>query len=330
MKSTSSFFTPNLTQVNTAVMLPQIRRAKPTPRSGLKEFLQVNRSVRLVAVLLLSACGLGAADAKSIQSAFLDDRVVYTIPVSSNRVTTISFPAPIAAIDSAGVTTDSKIAGLFQLAHTKGSSFFSVRALSSGASANLNVRWNKQTYVFELVESPVPILSLNLQAMPIAQVASPPEVNPMKLLALLDKAKAFPLLKQQHPEMVSDVDFTTYDRKGLVSDFDDYAIRIDEAFRFNPEDTIVFRVALTNRTEAVFRYQPNSFMLRAGNRLYPQSISDASGIVPPKGESVVYFAVTGTPDGGRNELSLKNAFTVLVTRRPVANVAETPKGKETP
>ena len=54
--------------------------------------------------------------------------------------------------------------------------------------------------------------------------------------------------------------------------------------------------------------------LRAGNRLYPQSISDASGTVPPKGRSIVYFAVTGTPDGGRNELSLKNQFTVLVNR----------------
>jgi hypothetical protein len=30
--------------------------------------------------------------------------------------------------------------------------------------------------------------------------------------------------------------------------------------------------------------------------------------------STVYFAVTGTPDGGRNELSLKNEFAVLVSR----------------
>lgn len=280
----------------------------------------MNRLVCLVTVLLLSAFAVVAAEIKSIQNAFLDDRVVYTIPVSSNRVTTISFPGPIAAIDAAGVTADSKIPGLFQLAHTKGASFFSVRALSSGASANLNVRWNKRTYVFELVENPVPILSLNLQEIPVAQAAPPPEVTPLKLLSLLDKAKAFPLLKQQHPATVADVDFTTYDGKGLVSDFNDYAIRIDEAFRFNSEDTIVFRVTLTNRTEAVFHYQPNSFMLRAGNRLYSQSISDASGVAPPKGESVIYFAVTGTPDGGRNELSLKNSFTVLVTRRPVETV----------
>lgn len=282
-------------------------------------------------IVIVQSVGLASgSDAKSIQSAFLDDRVVYTIPVSSNRVTTVSFPGPIAAMDGAGVTSDAKVSGLFQLAHTKGSSFFSVRALSSGGSANLNVRWNKRTYVFELVESAAPILSLNLQEMPVVQTTSPPEVNPMKLLSLLDKAKAFPLLKQQHPEAVSDVDFTTYDGRGLLSDFDNYAIRIDEAFRFNPEDTIVFRITLTNRMAGIFHYQPNSFMLRAGNRLYPQSISDASGIIPPKGESTVYFAVTGTPDGGRNELSLKNPFTVLVTRRPTPIVSgESPDGKET-
>lgn len=311
-------------------MLPQIRRANLIPRPRLNESL-LNRSVWLVAILLLSTSAIFAAEPKSIQSAFLDERVVYSVPVSSNRVTTISFPGPISAIDAAGVTTDSKIPGSFQLAHTKGASFLSVRALSPGASANLNVRWNKRTYVFELNENAVPILSLNFQEMPAAQTAPPPEVTPIKLLALLDKAKAFPLLKQQHPEAVADVDFTTYDGKGLVSDFNDYAIRIDEAFRFNPEDTIVFCVTLTNRTDHALQYQPNSFMLRAGNCLYPQSISDASGIVKPKGESVVYFAVTGTPDGGRNELSLKNSFTVLVTRRSVPTVTpESADGKETP
>ncbi|HYA78978.1 MAG TPA: hypothetical protein VED19_00545, partial [Candidatus Nitrosopolaris sp.] len=89
---------------------------------------------------------------------------------------------------------------------------------------------------------------------------------------------------------------------------------IQQAFRFNAEDTLVFRAVITNKADAPFIYQPDSFALRAGNRLYPQSISDANGAVPPKGQSIVYFAVTGTPDGGRNNLSLKNQFTVLVNR----------------
>jgi hypothetical protein len=239
------------------------------------------------------------------------------VPVATNRVTTISFPGAITAIDGAGITVDGKTPGLFQLAHSKGSAFLSVRALFHKASANLNIRWNDHTYVFELTESDQPVLSLNLEAPPKPEdegVGHAPEVSPIKLLSLLDKARAFPLLKAQQPETVADVDFTTYDGKPLVSDFNDYQIQIEEAFRFNAEDTLVFRLVVTNRVDTPLIYQPDSFTLRAGNRLYPQSISDADGIVPPNGRSIVYFAVSGSPDGGRNELSLRNAFTVLVTR----------------
>ena len=257
------------------------------------------------------------ADSPAIQQVMLDDRTAVSVPVATNRVTTICFPSAITAIDGAGITVDGKTPGLFQLAHTKGSAFLSVRALFPKASANLNIRWNDHTYVFELAESGRPVLALNLEAPPTPEeegAGHAPEVSPIKLLALLDKAKAFPLLKAQQPESVADVDFTTYDGKPLVSDFNDYQIEIEQAFRFNAEDTLVFRVAITNETAAPLIYQPDSFTLRAGNRLYPQSISDAAGTVPPNGRSIVYFAVSGTPDGGRNELSLRNAFTVLLTR----------------
>src|SRR5271170_1316943 len=280
---------------------------------------------------LLAAAVAPAQQSKEILKDFLDSNVSIVVPVATNRVTTISFPSAITAIDGAGVTVDGKTPGLFQLAHTKSSAFLSVRALFPKASANLNIRWNNQTYVFELTESDQPVLSLNLDAPPTPEeegVGRAPEVSPLKLLALLDKAKAFPLLKAQQPESVADVDFTTYDGKPLVSDFNDYEIQIEETFRFNAEDTLVFRLVITNKVDAPLIYQPDSFVLRAGNRLYPQSISDGDGTVPPKGRSIVYFAVTGTPDGGRNNLSLKNQFTVQVTRLspppPVVTVTNTP------
>jgi hypothetical protein len=294
--------------------------------------LIVNPSLLAVTVLFtVLAATVALADSPAIQQVILDDRTMVSVPVATNRVTTISFPGPIEAVDGAGITMDGMTPGLFQLAHAKSSAFLSVRALSPKASANLNIRWNDHTYVFELTESDQPVLSLNLEAPPTpeeAGVGQAPEVSPLKLLALLDKAKAFPLLKVQQPESVADVDFTTYDGRPLVSDFDDYEIQIEEAFRFNAEDTLVFRITITNKTDAPLFYQPDSFALRAGNRLYSQSISDADGTVPPQGQSIVYFAVTGTPDGGRNNLSLRNAFTVLVTRisppaPPVAEVTNT-------
>jgi hypothetical protein len=288
-------------------------------------------NILFLTLSVLTANVACAQSSKEILKDFLDENVSIVVPVATNRVTTISFPSAITAIDGAGITVDGKTPGQFQLAHAKGSAFLSVRALFPKASANLNIRWNDHTYVFELTESGQPVLSLNLAPMPTPEeegIGHAPEVSPLKLLALLDKAKAFPLLKAQQPESVANVDFTTYDGKPLVSDFNDYEIRIEETFRFNAEDTLVFRLVITNKIDAPLIYQPDSFTLRAGNRLYPQSISDADGTVPPKGRSIVYFAVTGTPDGGRNELSLRNAFTVLLTRLspppPVVSVTNAP------
>ena len=264
---------------------------------------------------MLAATVALAEPPEAIQRITLDERVVITVPVATNRVTTISFPGPIAAMDAAGVSADPKVPGQFQLAHTKGSSFLSVRATARKVETNLNIRWNKKTYVFELVESDTPVLALNLEDRASAESAQPaPTVSPTRLLTLLDKAKAFPLLKRQQPESVAQVEARTFGDKPQITDFSDYEIRIEEIFRFNPEDTLVFHVTLRNKSEKEIRYRPESFVVRVGNRIYHQSVSDAPGVLPPKAQSMVYFAVTGTPDGGRNELSLKNEFSVLVTR----------------
>ena len=53
--------------------------------------------------------------------------------------------------------------------------------------------------------------------------------------------------------------------------------------------------------------------MRVGERLYSQSIGDASGVMPPKSDTPAYFAITGSPSGGRNDVSTKNDFAVLLT-----------------
>ncbi len=279
----------------------------------------MNRRIRLpwIAVILwIVASGFAsAADAnKQVKDLDLDEHVVYTIPVSGSRVTTISFPGPIAAIDAALVTTDAKHAGGFQLAHTKGSYFFSVRSLVKEAVTNVNVRWNNKTYVLELQESKAPLLSVIFHHANGKVRAPGSAVTPGRLLGLLDKAKAYPLLKANHPEAIEKVDYLHYGEKPPVMDYGDFEARLDEAFRFDPEDTLIFRVSLRNKTDKEIVYNSRGFSLRVGERLFFQSISDASGIIPPKGDSPAYFAITGTPTGGRNDVSLKNEFSVLVAR----------------
>jgi hypothetical protein len=49
--------------------------------------------------------------------------------------------------------------------------------------------------------------------------------------------------------------------------------------------------------------------------------------VPPHAEAPAYFAITGTPNGGRNDMSIKNDFFVILdahTVEPVPPVAPAP------
>jgi hypothetical protein len=268
-----------------------------------------------LAVLILAHAASLAGEPKQIQEHELDEHSVCAVPVSFTRVTTVSFPGPISAIDAALVTTDGKTAGLFQLAHKPGSYFFSVRSLVKGATTNVNVRWNNKTYVLELQDSTTPQLSVIFKYPVETGKSSVAKrlVTPGSLVGLLDKAKAYPVLKASHPEAVEQVDYVTYGAKPRVMDYNDFEVRLEEVFRFDPQDTLVFRIVLRNKTDKEIRYQPQGFSLRVGERLYSQSISDASGVMPPKSDTPAYFAITGTPTGGRNDVSTKNEFTVIVS-----------------
>ena len=262
---------------------------------------------------MMGVCFIAGAKDKAIQDFILDEQTIYAIPVATNRVTTISFPGPIAAIDAAQASIDPQKPAAFLIAYTKGSSFLSVRAEAKKATTNVNIRWNNKTYVLELVESDEPLLSVTFQNAPdnsAAMQADP--VTPSRLLALLDKAKAYPLLKAYHPDAVAQVEYRNYEKEPRMVDCTNYAVKIEEVFRFNPEDTLVFRVGVTNETDYELRYAPNGFSLRVGERTYPQSISDASGVVPPHAEAPAYFAVTGTPNGGRNDIAIQNDFFVIL------------------
>jgi hypothetical protein len=204
---------------------------------------------RLAISFLMGVCLIAGAKDKAIQEFILDEQTVYVIPVSGYRVTTISFPGPISAIDAAQVTIDPQKPAAFLIAHAKGSSFFSVRAEARKATTNVNIRWNNKTYVIELIESDEPFLSVTFQNAPdnSASVQAEP-VSPSRLLALLDKAKAYPLLKAYHSETVAQVEYRNFEKEPRILDCTNYAVKIEEVFRFNPEDTLVFRVGVTNKT----------------------------------------------------------------------------------
>jgi hypothetical protein len=265
--------------------------------------------------------------AKPIQDLILDDHTVYAVPVSGSRVTTISFPSAISAIDAALVTTDAKTAGLFQLAHTKGTSYLSARALAKGATTNLNIRWNGRTYVLELKESGAPWLSVVFQLADENKATHQRPLTPARLLGLLDKAKAFPLLQEHHPDALTGVDFRDGTKQPNITDCGDYEVRMREAFRFDLEDTLIFRLTLQNKTANLIEFAPERVQLKVGTHTLFPSVTQLGGLIPPSGTSDGYVAFTGTPDGERNDLSLKNDFTFVLERTP-AKADELPTKSE--
>lgn len=273
----------------------------------------------LILASCLAAQGALAEDApKPIQDLILDDHTMYSVPVSGARVTTVSFPSAISAIDGAFVTTNGKVPGLFQISHTEGTSYFSARALAKSASTNLNVRWDGRTYVVELKESTEPWLSVIFQSQD-AKASIPRPLTPARLLGLLDKAKAYPLLHEHFPKAVADVEFSPGSKQSSITDCGDYEVRVNEAYRFDLEDTLIFRLTLQNKTSKTIQYEPEQVELKAGTHTLFPAVAQLTGSIPAHGTSEGYVAFTGSPDGERNDLSLKNDFTFLLNRVPQAS-----------
>jgi len=261
-----------------------------------------------------------------VQDFVLDDHTVYEVPVSGTRVTTISFPSPIAAIDAALTTSDGKTPGLFQIAHTKGTSYLSARALAKDATTNLNVRWNNRTYVFELRESADPWYSVVLQPQPIKSNHAPRPLTPARLIGLLDRAKAFALLKAHQPDVVAGVEHRDLRDHPQITDCGDYEVRLMEAFRFPEDDTLVFQLTITNRTDKPIEHTPEKLEVHVTDRVLNPSVTDLTSSIAAHETASGYIAIS-TGLEGPYDLSLKNDFTFVLARH---DPSDAPTSRATP
>lgn len=241
----------------------------------------------------LSACvGLlltGAALAGPAVKQFpLDERVVYEIPISGDAPTTLMFPSALTAIEGANVSASPEAPAPVLLAYTPGRTFFSVRALEPNARAAVNVLWKNKTYVLRFAATPEPYGSVTFYEDELAGRSTPlrRRVTPDVLLGVLDRAKNFPLIATQYPEAVQQIERAT---PGSVTYYRDFRVSIEEVFRFDPEDTVVFRLRFENTGESEVIYQPQRLAVRVGQNVYHAAIADASGIVPPKATTQAFL-----------------------------------------
>ena len=134
---------------------------------------------------------------------------------------------------------------------------------------------------------------------------------PERLLSLLDKAKAYPLFQKDHPDALAGV---LHAAPNANNYYDNFKVITRDVWRFEEEDTLVFRIELENTSDSPIYYKPQDLAIRLEDRIYTQSLADASGVMPPKSTTPAFFAITGNGTGGRNNLAPDNKWNVLVVR----------------
>ncbi len=102
-------------------------------------------------------CDAGDAVLKDkIVRATLNHNEPAMVKVGTNGVTSLEFPYKIEAIDGYGFSQTPGSADAFQISYTKGTNYFSVRALKPGVTGNLTVVLDQKVYSFFFVESSEP------------------------------------------------------------------------------------------------------------------------------------------------------------------------------
>lgn len=256
-----------------------------------------------------------------LQNQYIEYRLmqgeIYRICVKMNDgVTTIQFPSRISEIAGKNISLDGKGTD-FQIAAQPGTYYFNVSALKPGVSTTLTVTYNRQLYILYLIQSDKEayasvVFGKNSGRRNFTDnvVTSTPKVTPARLVSLIDMAKKYDVLKETYPDSLAGVERALSRNRYRCGKYD---IHLDEAIRFEEEDTVIFKLRLVNLTENEIKYDKHSFSAHAGDGVYYMSVSDASGIMPPKSETYAWFGITSTPRGGRNNLKAGNDWLIALT-----------------
>jgi hypothetical protein len=263
-------------------------------------------------ILAAILCMGSLAHAGSIVQKPLDEFVIYDIPVASKTgTTTVMFPSEISGLYAKSIAVQDQENAGFLISFTPGNFYFTIRALKKDAEDHLTVIFNRKAYVLHLTASEHPFYDVTFYEEDRSGKGGRINVVPERILSLMDKAKAYPLLLKAEHDALAGV---LHASPGITNYYKDFTIRILDVWRFEEEDTLVFRLELENDSNEAIYYKPQDLAVRLDARIYTESLADASGVMPPKSVTPAFFSITGNGQGGRNHLAPENKWNVLVVR----------------
>ncbi|MEY2905969.1 MAG: hypothetical protein RLZZ408_440, partial [Verrucomicrobiota bacterium] len=254
----------------------------------------------------------------------LDEFIIYDIPVASKTgTTTVMFPSEISGLFAKSVAVQDQENAGFLISFTPGNFYFTIRALKKDAEDHLTVIFNRKAYVLHMTASEHPFYNVTFYQEERNGKEGRINVVPERLLSLMDKAKAYPLLLKAERDALAGV---LHASPGITNYYKDFNVRILDVWRFEEEDTLIFRLELVNETDQAIYYKPQDLAVRLDERIYTESLADASGVMPPKSVTPAFFAITGNGQGGRNHLAPDNKWNVLVVRAELRQTTKAPGG----
>lgn len=251
----------------------------------------------------------------------LDPRQVVRVPVAQERLTTFRFPGPISDLEGVFISPSVEPPARFQMSFRPGSEFFSLRALTTNASATLAVGWRGNTYHLECFESaaswPGVIFISPPAALPPAPVLPAPRpvsraTTPNRLLDMVATAQLYERLQKLKPPLqLLDVQRRAIRARGTGADFD---LVLNQIFHFKSEDTLVFELIVHNKTSWPLYYNPQAPAVTLGAQRFPSSVISADGVVPARASSTIYFGITGGVNGTPAGLSPDISYALTLER----------------
>jgi hypothetical protein len=233
------------------------------------------------------------------------------VKVGTNGVTSLEFPYKIEAIDGFGFSQTPSSADAFQISYTKGTNYFSVRALKPGVSGNLTVVLDEKVYSFFFAESSNPSF-VNIFGAPGSLAdgdGSPAEkkiANPTQLAELLDKVKKYPTLKSGASILLNSLQVAEPEKKIQIND--QIELTIHRVLKDDSLNAVALEVEIVNQSMRDFLYDPQEVKIRTENRVFDSAMEEATGLVKAKSSSTIYLVINQTKSDQENNLRADSDF----------------------
>ncbi|HEY5079261.1 MAG TPA: hypothetical protein VII43_05420 [Opitutaceae bacterium] len=270
-----------------------------------------------------------------------DERQPITLPTEPENTVELDFPWPVEDWAGRGFTPDpEKYAGDFVIEATRGTQRLFVTPVAAGAHRVLHVvlamnAGRTRSVALELIPAPA---SLAWRKVVFAS-GEPPEAAPqVSLLPGAPRAR----LRESSPESEIGLlrtlrllaDSTAEGARAIAAanpslsiaslraaprSFGDFSVQCLFAARDATTGALGLCASVSNHTARRLLFDPSSWVVRAGDRVYPVPTVDFAGDVDPGGSQAAFLVLARGPDGLPTRLLPGNEFEVSVVEAGSAN-----------